>query len=110
MNTIGSFAAKAHLVELLDRVARGEVITITRRGHPVAQLVPVSVTSNEARCRRYVEDLRHARAGQDRGASRGRVLPNAEKGRLEQAGVRNVWQISGRLFDLNLAPALRRST
>lgn len=34
--------AKAHLSELVDQAARGEIVTITRRGRPVAQLAPVS--------------------------------------------------------------------
>src|SRR5262245_42657840 len=38
---IGSFEAKTHLPALLERVARGERITITKHGKPVAQLVPV---------------------------------------------------------------------
>jgi prevent-host-death family protein len=42
MSEIGSYEAKTHLPALLDRVERGESITITRHGHPVAQLVPVS--------------------------------------------------------------------
>jgi prevent-host-death family protein len=42
MTSIGSFEAKTHLPELLDRVARGEKILITRRGEPVAMLVPPS--------------------------------------------------------------------
>lgn len=41
MNTVGAYEAKTHLARLLDRVARGETLTITRRGHPVARLVPV---------------------------------------------------------------------
>ena len=41
MNTVGAYEAKTHLAHLLDRVARGETLTITRRGHPVARLVPV---------------------------------------------------------------------
>ena len=40
---IGAFEAKTHLPELLNRVARGERITITRRGKPVALLVPVEL-------------------------------------------------------------------
>ncbi len=39
--TIASFEAQTHLPELLERVARGEKITITDQGKPVAQLVPV---------------------------------------------------------------------
>lgn len=40
MDTVGSFEAKTHLPKLLERVARGEKITITRHGKPVAMLVP----------------------------------------------------------------------
>ena len=48
MQSIGAYEAKTHLPRLLDRVAQGESVTITRHGHPVAQLVPVE---NEARDR-----------------------------------------------------------
>ncbi len=41
MQEVGAFEAKTHLAELLNRVVRGERITITRRGKPVALLVPV---------------------------------------------------------------------
>jgi prevent-host-death family protein len=40
-SSVGSFEAKTHLPSLLERVAKGERITITRHGKPVAQLVPV---------------------------------------------------------------------
>jgi prevent-host-death family protein len=42
MKTIGAFEAKTHLSELLDLAALGERVMITRRGKPVAMLVPVS--------------------------------------------------------------------
>jgi len=38
--TVGAFAAKTHLAELLGRVEAGELITITKHGRPVARLVP----------------------------------------------------------------------
>jgi prevent-host-death family protein len=41
MESIGAFEAKTHLSSLLDRAERGERITITKRGRPVAMLVPV---------------------------------------------------------------------
>ena len=41
MGTVGSFEAKTHLSALLERVARGERITITKRGVPVAMLIPM---------------------------------------------------------------------
>ena len=48
MQTIGAYEAKTHLPRLLDRVAQGESLTITRHGRPVARLVPVE---NETRAR-----------------------------------------------------------
>jgi antitoxin (DNA-binding transcriptional repressor) of toxin-antitoxin stability system len=38
MTTIGSYQAKTHLPELIERVVRGEKILITRRGVAVAML------------------------------------------------------------------------
>ena len=40
MDDIGAYEAKTHFAELLNRVARGEQITITRHGVPVAVLGP----------------------------------------------------------------------
>ena len=39
--TVGAFEAKTHLSELLDLAAMGERFTITKRGKPVAMLVPL---------------------------------------------------------------------
>lgn len=39
---IDTYAAKTQLSKLLARVEAGEEITITRRGKPVAKLVPVA--------------------------------------------------------------------
>jgi prevent-host-death family protein len=41
MKEIGSYEAKTHLTKLLEKVAHGERICITRRGKPVAMLVPM---------------------------------------------------------------------
>jgi len=40
MTTVGAYEAKTHLSRLLDQVARGETVTITKHGVPVALLVP----------------------------------------------------------------------
>ena len=40
MTEVGSFEAKTHLPELLERAAVGEKILITKRGKPMAMLVP----------------------------------------------------------------------
>jgi prevent-host-death family protein len=40
MDAIGFYAARTRLSELLDQVARGKKVLITRRGKPAALLVP----------------------------------------------------------------------
>lgn len=40
MRSVGAYEAKTHLPRLLDEVANGERITITKHGVPVAVLVP----------------------------------------------------------------------
>ena len=42
MKSIGAFEAKTHLSELLERVSRGEKVTITRHGVPTAVLIPAT--------------------------------------------------------------------
>jgi prevent-host-death family protein len=42
MADVGAFEAKTHFAQLLQRVERGEEITITRRGRAVARLVPAA--------------------------------------------------------------------
>ena len=61
MDSIGAYEAKTHLPGLLDRVARGESMTITRHGKPVARLVPVSSDRERAReaATRIIERRRH---------------------------------------------------
>jgi prevent-host-death family protein len=51
--TVGAYEAKTHLPELLRRVEKGERITITKHGHPVAELVPAS----DERRRRVAESI-----------------------------------------------------
>jgi prevent-host-death family protein len=45
---LAPFEAKTHLSELLELASRGEEILITRRGKPVARLVPASRTRTDA--------------------------------------------------------------
>jgi prevent-host-death family protein len=59
---IGAYEAKTHLPELIERVRRGERITITKRGRPVAELRPVASADPEA--------LREALARLDRSRAR----------------------------------------
>ena len=48
---IGAFEAKNRLSALLERAERGEEIVITRRGRPVAKLVPVKPAYDAAQAR-----------------------------------------------------------
>ena len=41
MDSIGIYEAKSKLSELVGKAEAGEVVTITRRGRPVAKIVPV---------------------------------------------------------------------
>lgn len=61
-NEIGAYDAKTHFPALLDRVARGEEITITKHGKPVARLVPIGKTSPEQR-RKAIEKLKEFAKG-----------------------------------------------
>lgn len=58
---IGTYEAKTHLPELIERVRRGERITITRRGRPVAELRPVAAADPDA-LRAALERLDRSRA------------------------------------------------
>ena len=57
MDTVGSYQAKTDLPRLLQRVAQGERITITKHGVPVAMLVPVSSAGQRRRPAEVVEEL-----------------------------------------------------
>jgi prevent-host-death family protein len=70
MESIGAFEAKTHLAELLDRVARGERITITRYGIPAAVLVPVGETAAKLSHEEIVERMRALRKRVKRGKMR----------------------------------------
>ena len=48
MSVVGTFEAKTHLSDLLDRVSRGEEVTITRHGKAVAKLVRVEEPETSA--------------------------------------------------------------
>lgn len=62
MATVGSFEAKTKFSALLERVEHGEQILITRRGKPVARLVPIA-TARKAKVSAAMEKLRKLREG-----------------------------------------------
>lgn len=63
MESVGSFEAKTHLPRLLERVAGGEEITITKHGKPVARLVPAEPVAAKPDVRQVIEELRAFRKG-----------------------------------------------
>jgi prevent-host-death family protein len=66
MIEIGAFEAKTHLSRLLNEVARGETIVITRHGRPIARLAPIEGSSRDDR-RRAIAQLKELRKGQSLG-------------------------------------------
>ena len=44
---VGIRELKAHASELVDRASKGEVIRVTKRGKPAAQIVPLSEPENQ---------------------------------------------------------------
>ena len=77
MSEVGAYEAKTHLPKLLERVAEGERITITRHGVPVAYLVPVS-GSQRRPVAQTIQELRKFRRGRSLG---GPVKELIEEGR-----------------------------
>jgi prevent-host-death family protein len=62
MKTVGSYEAKTHLPRLLDEVAGGEEVTITKHGVPVAMLVPPPGAGRRS-VDEVIEELRALREG-----------------------------------------------
>jgi len=60
MTEVGAYEAKAKLSELLERVARGERIVITKHGIPVAILAPVGPQADP---RKVAAELKAFRKG-----------------------------------------------
>ena len=57
MKTVGAYEAKTHLPQLLDEVARGTSITITKRGVPVAVLTPPPGTQTRPDVEAAIDEL-----------------------------------------------------
>ncbi len=66
METVGAYEAKTHLTQLLERVAKGEKITITRHGVPVATLQPAD-PSKKTPVREVIDQLKRFRRGRPLG-------------------------------------------
>ena len=62
MSEVGAYEAKTKLAQLLNRVAAGDRIVITRHGMPVAVLEPVP-PAREKPARQVISELRAFRRG-----------------------------------------------
>jgi prevent-host-death family protein len=88
MTTASISETKAKLSALLERVKAGESITITDRGNPVAQIVPLSELSDtqwEARVRKLEREgvITRPRKKLEPGWLSSRPLPRSRKSVLE---------------------------
>lgn len=68
MKEVAVYEAKTRLSELLSAVEAGEQVTITRRGHPIARLVPAASARSAAASQRQqvaaaFAQLKAARSG-----------------------------------------------
>jgi prevent-host-death family protein len=61
VEVIGSFEAKTHLAALLDRVAKGETIIISRHGVPAAKLTPIAESEQRINHRQLLDEMRALR-------------------------------------------------
>jgi len=59
--SIGAYEAKTHLSDLLDRVEQGEELVITRRGRPVARLIPAAPGHDVAKAQAAMRGLMEVR-------------------------------------------------
>ena len=80
MREVGAFEAKTHLSELLAAAEAGETVTITRRGTPVARLVPVGAPSRSDGLRRLTQ-LRSRFAQLSVSLSQDEILSARDEGR-----------------------------
>ena len=63
MKTVGAFQAKTHLSQLLDQVEKGEVVTITRHGQPVAVLAPAALARPAKTGEQWLAEMKQLRKG-----------------------------------------------
>jgi prevent-host-death family protein len=82
MREVGAFEAKTHLSELLVAVEAGEEVLITRRGKPVARLVPaVNHGLSRQKLREDVAQLRRDIAASGGGMTMEEIISAKNEGR-----------------------------
>lgn len=81
MREIGAFEAKTHLSELLAAAEAGESVLITRRGAPVARLVPAERRGDRAAAVARMSALRAKLAARDVTLDAAGILSARDEGR-----------------------------
>lgn len=81
MKSVGSYEAKTHLPRLLNRVEKGETITITKRGKPIAVLSP-ALASPEPEISEIIAQFRAYSREQSR--KHGSLTPGEIKEMIEE--------------------------
>lgn len=81
MREVGAFEAKTHLSELLAAAEAGELVLITRRGKPVARIVPAGPASDRKSGLRRIGDLRARLAARNIKLTAGEILSARDEGR-----------------------------
>jgi prevent-host-death family protein len=76
MIVVGAFEAKTHLSSLLDRVAAGEEVTITKHGRPVARLVAAGGAARQG-VEAAIDQLKALRTGTTLGPVSWKALRDA---------------------------------
>lgn len=66
--TIGVYDLKTHLSSVLEEVLAGTTITVTRHGHAIAVIQPVTQSTREQRAEAF-RRMRQARRGRTLGMS-----------------------------------------
>jgi prevent-host-death family protein len=63
MKTIQASEAKTHFLRILDKVEKGESVTVSRHGKPIARIVPIPPSDHERRERieRAMANIREIR-------------------------------------------------
>ena len=74
--TVGAFEAKTRLSSLLDRVAAGEEVVITKHGRPVARLIGAR-QADRARIKSAFNKLKTLRKGTTLGGLSWKMLRDA---------------------------------
>ena len=78
MIEVGTFEAKTHLSALLEKVSQGQEVLITKRGEPIARLVPAQ-RSDRTQVAATIDTLLEFRKGMQLNGLDWKALRDAER-------------------------------